>query len=75
MYVMSAHHDAFGSSGSNCRSNTFWATGIEWFESVVCLNRLLVFAAIPASRMSLATKFTQHPRSRATNSAWTRGLP
>ena len=68
-------HEAFGSSGSNCRSNTFSATGIEWLESVVCLNLPRVFAAIPAARMSLATKFTQHACPRPTNSAWIRGLP
>ena len=32
-------------------------------------------AAIPASRMTRATMFTQHVVPRATNSAWIRGLP
>ena len=72
---MSATHDAFGSSGSNSRSSTFSATGSAWFESVVCPNFASSLAAIPASRMTLATKFTQHACPRATNSAWIRGLP
>ena len=75
MYVTSATHDAFGSSGSNARPNTFPATGSAWFESVVWRNFRFVFAAIPASRMTRATVFTQHPCPRATNSAWIRGLP
>jgi hypothetical protein len=53
-WVTSAAHGALGSSGSNSRSRTFPATGIEWFESVVCRNFLLVFAAIPASRRTSA---------------------
>ena len=73
--LASATHEAFGSSGSNWRSNTFSATGSAWFESVVWRNFRFVFAAIPASRMTFATKFTPHACPRSTNSAWMRGLP
>ena len=53
----------------------FSATGCGWLESVVCRNFRVAFAAIPASRMTPATKFTQHSWPRLTSSAWTRGLP
>ena len=75
MYVMSATHDSFGDAGSNCRSRRFSATGRSCLESVVQRNFLAVLAAMPLSRINLATVFTQQGRLRATNSAWMRGLP
>lgn len=75
MYVTSATHDVFGSSGPKSRSRMFSATGSAWFESVVRRNLCFVLAAIPASRMTWATKFTPHLTPCATSSAWMRGLP
>ena len=72
---MSAHQRVFGSSGSNSRPGTFAATGIEWPESVVRLNFLLVLAAIPAPRMTRATKFTLHARPFVASPARMCGLP
>lgn len=72
---MSAHQHVFSSSGSNSRSRTFSATGSPWLESVVWRNVRFVFAAIPASRMTWATKFALHACPFATSSAWMRGLP
>ena len=65
---------AGGGTAANS-DGTFSATGSEWFESVVRRNFRLVLAEIPASRMTLATVFTQQSCPRATNSAWMRGLP
>jgi hypothetical protein len=75
IYVMSAHHDAFGPEGSKSRSRTFGATGRRWLESVVRTNRRGIRALTPWALMSLATVFSEHAWPRAFNSAAIRGLP
>ena len=52
-------------SGSNCRSRRLSATGRSWLESVVQRNFRAVLAAMPCSRISLATVLTQQPWPRA----------
>jgi hypothetical protein len=72
---MSATHDSFGDPGSNCRSRRLSATGRSWSESVVQRYFRAALAAIPPSRINLATVLTQQSWPRATSSACIRGLP
>jgi len=57
------------------RRSRFGAIGLVCFESVVALNQRLRFAAIPALRMTRATRFSLVRIPFARRSRKIRGLP
>ena len=72
---MSAAHFWSACRATKSRPSSLGATGSSCFESVVGMNFLFLQAQMALSRMSRATRLSEHTSPRSRSSLCTRGLP
>src|SRR5690606_1000739 len=74
-YVMSLTQAWFAEGGENCRLRRLSAMGSVWFESVVTLNFLAVFALSPSLCIKRITRLRLSLYPRLSSSSKMRGEP